>query len=98
MKHVKQLLTMLTERLGAIAQSNAVVTKQISVGNRRVIPLCEISMSFGGGGGSGEGAEGESTQMSGKGTGGGAGGGTKVAPVAVIIVDNGKVRIETLGQ
>lgn len=97
MKHVSKLLTMLTERLDELAQSNAVVAKQVAVGKRRIIPLCELSMSFGGGGGAGEGTEDVAGQMSGKGTGGGAGGGTKVSPVAVIVVDNGKVRIEMLG-
>lgn len=97
MKHVTQLISQLTERLNRLAKDNATVAKKIEVGNRAIIPLCEVSLGFGGGGGAGEGIEGEE-QASGSGTGGGAGGGTKVTPIAVIVVDDGKVRIETLGQ
>ena len=96
MKHVTQLISQLTERLTKLAKDNATVAKKVEVGNRAIIPLCEVSMGFGGGGGAGEGAEGDS-EASGSGTGGGAGGGTKVMPVAVIVVDDGKVRIEKLG-
>ena len=32
------------------------------------------------------------------GVGGGAGGGAKASPVAVLVIENGKVRIEQLGQ
>lgn len=98
MEHVKQLLTKLTTRLGELAKGNAVVAKRVSVGDRHVIPLCELSLGFGGGGGEGEGTDSKKGESSGRGAAGGAGGGAKASPVAVIVVDGGHVRIESLGQ
>lgn len=95
MKDVKQLLEMVTGKLEGLARGNAVVAKPISVGKRHVIPLCELSFGFGAGGGVGEGAEGDS---GGKGLGGGAGAGVKATPVAVVVIDGGKARVESLGS
>ena len=96
MKHIETLLTMVSDKLDALASGNAIVARRISVGDRHVIPLCELTMGFGGGGGSGESLDTAPKAPSGKGTGGGAGGGAKASPIAVIIVDGGEVRIENL--
>ena len=96
MKHVLELFGTVSERLERIAKGNAVVAKPISLGDRHVIPLCELSVGFGGGGGVGEGTGDEEGPMTG--TGGGAGGGAKATPVAVLIIENGHVRIENLGH
>jgi len=99
MKHVKDLLETLTGRLEGLARSNAVVAQPVVVGDRHMIPLCELSMGMGAGGGIGEGEPDDSTGYSGgKGMGGGAGGGAKVSPVAVIVVDGADVRLEILGS
>jgi len=99
MEDINELFQAVSERLTKMAQANAVVSKPISVGDRHVIPLCELSMGFGGGGGEAEG-EGQSPDGAGSGVGqgGGAGGGAKAGPVAVIVVDEGKVRVEKLGR
>ncbi len=95
MKTVNELFKQMNERLDGLVQANSVVARTISAGDRHVIPLCELGLGFGAGGGEGEGeGEGEG----GKGTGGGAGGGAKATPVAVIVIDGGKVRVEALGS
>jgi len=95
MKDISQLLTAVSERLTGLARSNAVVARKISVGERHVIPLCELALGFGGGGGTGEASD-TGGSGSGQGTGGAAGGMAKAAPVAVIVVDGDTVRIESL--
>lgn len=97
MDNVTQLLGKLTARLRELAAGNAVVAKRVSVGDRHVIPLCELSLGFGGGGAQGEGTDPNNSEGGGRGTAGGAGGGAKASPVAVIVVEDGKVRIESLG-
>ena len=98
MKHIQDLLSSISGHLGKLAEGNAVVSKTLSVGDRHVIPLCELSMGFGGGGGVGEGSEKPEKDgaSGGTGTGGGAGGGAKANPVAVVVIDGGKVRVESL--
>jgi uncharacterized spore protein YtfJ len=97
MKEVKNVIAMIGERLKKMAQSNAVVSAPISFGDRHVLPLCELSLGFGGGGGAGE-DPGSGEQSGGQGTGGGTAGSAKATPVAVIVVDGQDVRIEPLGH
>jgi uncharacterized spore protein YtfJ len=89
------LLTAVSTRLKALAKSNAVVARTISVGDRHVLPLCELAVGFGGGGGDAQGGHGPA---SGKGSGGVGAGMARAAPVAVIIVEGGQVRIESLDR
>jgi len=96
MKHIQDLLSSISGHLGKLAGGNAVVSKTLSVGDRHVVPLCELSMGFGGGGGIGEGTDESGKGGGGSGTGGGAGGGAKANPVAVVVIDGGKVRVESL--
>lgn len=96
MKHLKDLFEAVSTRLKALAQRNAVVAKPISVGDRHVVTLCELSLGFGGVGGSGEGEE--DGQGGGKGSGAGAGGRAKACPVAVLVIDGNEVRLEELGH
>jgi uncharacterized spore protein YtfJ len=98
MKHVKDIFAAVSERVTQLAKGNAVVAKPISVGDRHVIPLCELTVGFGGGGGVGEGEPLKPGDEPMAGTGGGAGGGAKASPVAVVVIEDGKVRIEHLGQ
>ncbi|MBU0553528.1 sporulation protein YtfJ [Myxococcota bacterium] len=97
MKHVTQLLNGLLDRLKALGARNAVVAPPISLGERHVVPLCEISLGLGGGGGQGEGAPHEHAEGYGKGTLMGGGGGVRTAPIAVLIIDGDEVRVEALG-
>lgn len=98
MKEIKELFAAVSERLQRLARSGAVVAKPISVGSRHVIPLCELRLGFGGGGGHGTGEADAGGSGTGTGTGGGAGGGAKATPVAVLVVEDGRVRLETLGH
>jgi len=97
MEHVKNLLLAMSERLKKLASANAVVARPISVGDRHVIPLCELGLAFGGGGGRGE-MDNQDGPQAAHGSGGGAGGGAKATPVAVLVVEDGKVRLERLGH
>jgi uncharacterized spore protein YtfJ len=97
MNDIKDVISMIRDRLKKLAQSNAVVSKPISMGDRHVLPLCELGMGFGGGGGTGE-ENGDKAQHKGQGTGGGTAGSAKATPIAVVVVDGGQVRIETLGK
>jgi len=95
MKHLKELLTAVSDRLAVLVKRNAVVARPISVADRHVLTLCELRLGLGGGAGVGEGTEGEGG--SGRGTGVGAGGAARATPVAIVIVENGKARVQSLG-
>ena len=95
MEQIGELFKALRAHMEKMVRANAVVGRAVSVGDRHAIPLCELSLAFGGGGGSGE-LPGSKDQQ--KGQGGGAGGGAKAAPIAVLVVDNGKARLERVGS
>ncbi len=97
MKDAEQLFESVAPKLEALVKSNAVVGSTITVDGRHAIPLVELSLSLAGGGGEGEGDD-PDTGAHGKGHGGGAGGGAKATPVAVLVVENGEVRINPLGH
>ncbi len=102
MKQFNNMLEKMVENLEQLTKENAVVAKPISVGDRHVVPLCKLRMGYGGGigGGEQEGCESGKGDQHGEGKGGGegsgAGGGARVTPVAVIVVDGDKVRLESL--
>jgi uncharacterized spore protein YtfJ len=96
MKRVIGFLETLSKGLERLTAGNAVIAKPISIGNRHVLPLCELSLVWGAGGGEGEGEADESGKGHGQGTGGGGGGAAKANPVAIIVVEDGKVRLESL--
>lgn len=96
MDQVKRMLGRLRERLTGVAEANAVVGRTIGVGDRFVVPLCELGITFGGGGGAGEGVGGEGTPGRGTGSGAAAAGGAKATPVAVVVVEDGVARLERL--
>lgn len=96
MEDIKQLAGKITEQLTRLAKSSAVMSKPISSGERHLVPLCELSLAFGSGGGTGEAKGDDAGAGSAKGKGGGAAGGAKATPVAVLIVDEQGVRIQTL--
>lgn len=98
MDAITRLISSISEKLTGMARGNAVVARTVSVGDRHVLPLCELAVGFGGGGGEGQGTDGSGNQGFGKGTGGAAAGMAKAAPVAVIIVDGTSVRVESLNR
>jgi uncharacterized spore protein YtfJ len=98
MEHVKKLLESLMDDLGKMAEGNATVGTPVTVGERHLLPLVELSMALGGGGGQGEGAAGRAKEETGAGAGAAAGGGAKASPVALLVVDHGRVRLEKIGD
>jgi uncharacterized spore protein YtfJ len=97
MEAIEKLAEKASQRLTRLAQSSAVATEPISVGGRHVLPLCELSIAFGGGGGQGEAENDEHGAGAGQGKGGAAAGAAKAVPVALLIIDEQGARIETLG-
>lgn len=97
MEYVKGIISLVGERLKSLAQGNLVATEPISVGDRHVLALCELTLSFGGGGGTGEELR-NGEHQKGKGIGSGVGGAAKATPVAVVVADGDNVHIETFGK
>jgi uncharacterized spore protein YtfJ len=95
MEFVKDIMADLNRNLAKLAEDNAVVGRAVSVGDRHAVTLCEITIAFGGGAGSGQGSVEERIKPSGM-RGQGAGGAAKTRPVAVLVIDGDKVRLEPL--
>ena len=98
MEQIKKLLAGMSKSLDRLAEGNAVVAKPISVADRHVVPLCELSIAYGGGGGVGEGEGPGGKHGSGSGEGGGGAGAAKASPVAVLVIEDGRVRLEKIGN
>jgi uncharacterized spore protein YtfJ len=96
MEHVKSLIALLSDRLRKVAAGNAVVAKPVSVGDRHIVPLCELGLTFGGGGGGGEGKDNKGQKGSGMGA--AAAGGAKASPIAVLVIEDGRARLEKIGR
>jgi uncharacterized spore protein YtfJ len=95
MEEIKKMLESVRQRLSGAGLKDAVVSKPLTAGDQHVLVLSEVSVMFGGGGGDGENTtEGKVA----KGTGGGSGGLGKASPVAVLVVEQGKVRLEKIGN
>ena len=97
MKDIERLFESVAPKLEALVKSNAVVGRTVSVDGRHAIPLVELTLSLGGGGGGGAGDD-PKTGAHGRGQGGGAGGGIKAVPVAVLVIEGTRVRINPLGH
>lgn len=94
MERVKAMLEAIRRRLRGAAMKDLVASKPLAVNGRHVLVLSEFSLGFGAGGGSGE----DRKQGADKGSGGGGGGGAKASPVAVLVVEDGRVRLEKIGN
>lgn len=95
MEEIKKLFEGVRQRLSGAALKDSVVSKPLTAGERHVLVLSEVSVMLGGGGGTGEGAK---AGKAAKGTGGGSGGMGKASPVAVLVLEQGKVRLEKIGS
>jgi len=98
MEKMKGFLEALGESFDRLKKGNAGVGKPISIGDRHVVPLCELKVAWGAGGGEGEGEDSASNKGKGKGRAQAGAGGAKATPVALLVIENGKVRLETLGD
>ena len=84
--------------LSDLASADVVMAKPVEVNGKQLIPVLSLNVGFGGGGGKAEG-EGSSPQKKhggkgkGKGAGSGAAGGARLVPIALVIRDEGGVRV-----
>lgn len=90
MKDIENLFSKSIGEIERMLNTKTVVGEPITVEGNTLIPL--ISMGFGFGVGSGEGNH----PKKGVGTGGGTGGGGGVKPIALVIINDDGVRVETI--
>lgn len=85
------------EELGRMLDAKHVISEPMTFGQTTVVPLVSVGFAFGagGGGGSGTSPEGKGGQ-NGEGGGGGGGAGGGVKPIAVLIIQEGSVRLERI--
>ena len=101
MEHVNDLFEIVSQQLGAVAQSDVVVGSPLTLGVWTVVPVSRVTVGMGAGGGTGEGdvhhhrvhQRSRQGTSSGKGTGGGGGGGGRVRPVAVLVLGPDTVQV-----
>jgi uncharacterized spore protein YtfJ len=94
MEQLDRLLSAVHRRFSAAALKDSVVAKPLSAGDQHLLVLSEISIGFGAGGGTGQ----TGHKQAAKGTGSGSGGAARATPVAVLVVEQGKIRIEKIGS
>ena len=94
MEEVKNLIKTSIEGAKEALTTARAVGDPIVIEGNTIIPLMSVGLGFAGGGGTGKG--GRSEKETGEGTGGGTGGGGGVKPVAVIIVNQEGVRVESI--
>ncbi len=97
MKHVEEILQVVSEELSGVAAGDAVVGSPIAMGPVTVYPVSLVSVALGGGGGEGE-ATHEGAGKPEKGVAGGSGGGARACPVAVLVVGPEGVKVLPLPQ
>lgn len=96
MEHVESLLKGSLEEIERMLNANTVVGDEIKVGDTTIIPLLSVGFGFAAGGGAGKGGLASNNAGSGEGNLAGAGGGGGVKPVALIIIDEQGVRVESI--
>ena len=94
MEETLDLVKTSMEEIRGMLSAERVVGEPIVVGGNTIIPLVSVGFGFGGGGGTGKG--GRSEKETGEGRGEGTGGGGGVKPVAMIIVNEERVRVEAI--
>jgi uncharacterized spore protein YtfJ len=93
MEHVKMLIETLFSKLDGLASTKTIVGEPMDIKGKTIVPVIEICIGAGGGGfmGEGEGGgtdeKGRKGQGKGQGKGGGTCGGMRIAPVALVSVD-----------
>jgi uncharacterized spore protein YtfJ len=89
---LEELSNSIITQLKEIAASDTIIGKQVTMGNKSVVPVTRVMVGFGVGGG--EGQEGQVKS----GFGGGGGGGVRVEPVGFIIIEEDKVSFLPTGR
>ena len=94
MEQVTRFMAVVRSVLSRSALKDAVVSKPLAAGDRRIVVLSDVRVVLGAGGGTGS----DARKRMASGTGGGSGGAAKARPVAVLVVEGGEVRIDPLGN
>jgi len=87
---VQEVLMQLAEDLKRFAKTETIFGEPIEIQGNTVIPVCKLSIGYGGGGGE---AGKDEKETSGKNIGVGVGGGMKLEPAALIIAREGKISV-----
>ena len=95
MQSLVDLMQTVLTAVGELAATDKVVGKSITVEGQTIIPLCKLSIGFGGAGGGGTGNKQEKKR--GEAEGAGTGAGVTVEPVAVIAVTKDGVSLLSIG-
>lgn len=90
MKDIENLFDKAVNEIERMLNTKTVVGEPITVGGNTLIPLVNVGFGFGVGVGQGTEAK------KGSGQGGGTGGGGGVKPVAMIVINDSGVRIESI--
>ncbi len=102
MQPATDLIALVSDQVGNVAQSDVVIGDPIELGATTIVPLSRVSIGFGGGGAQGEGEpprkKGRRHGGKGRGGGGGAGGGGKVRPVGVIVFGPDGVSVQPIAD
>lgn len=85
--NIKENIDVLFEKFENFIKSETVIGSEIKIGDITIIPLSSISFTLGAGGGSGKDKNGSG------GDGGGSGIAAKASPTALLVVNNGDIKI-----
>jgi uncharacterized spore protein YtfJ len=88
---VQDMLRQLSEDLKGLAKTETIFGEPMDIQGNTVIPVCRMSIGYGGGGGEGEG--GTEKKTGGKGVGAGGGAWAKIDPSALIIAKDGELSV-----
>jgi len=94
MDNMENLIKSTLGEIERILSTKTAMGEAVKVGDITIIPLIEMGFGFGVGSGTGKAPKAEQ----GEGTGSGLGGGGGVKPVAMIVIENGGVRIEPVSK
>jgi uncharacterized spore protein YtfJ len=91
-----ELMKHTVAELQEMLDTKHVIGEPMTFGSTTVVPLVSVGFGFGGGGGGGGGTSSSGERGEGGGSGGGGGGGIK--PIAVLIIEDGAVRLEPIPE
>jgi len=91
-----ELIRGTVDELHRVLDASQAIGEPMTFGNTTVVPLVSVGFGFGAGGGGGGGTTPNGEGGEGGGGGGGAGGGVK--PIAVLIIQDGAVRLERIPE
>lgn len=91
MESLADVIRAITAEMEKSISAKTVVGDPVTYQGKTIIPLISVGMGFGAGTGSGKAAD-----NAGGGGGGGGGGGMAIKPVAIVVIDETGVKLETL--